>query len=233
MIEESFREFFYNSQLLKEGGNIFSTRRIQKSEILPTLKSLEKLTGLSLIDNTLGSTGKKESSGDIDVVIDSNNISKDRLIKLLIQKGVDPTSLKKTGIEVAFKSPIFDSSSKQTNDFIQVDFMFHDDPEYLKFYYSNNEKDPYKGAHRNILLSAIAKSKGLVLSMKGLFSRQTKELISKDPSVIAKHVLGNEATEKDLFNIQTIITFLRKHHSSEELQTIVHDAETTMGMRLV
>jgi DNA polymerase/3'-5' exonuclease PolX len=233
VIELSFDNFYKHTTLLAEGGNIFSDRRIQKSEVLPTLKHLEKLTGLSLVDNTLGSTGKAESSGDIDVVIDSNLHSKDKLIKDLITKGEDPTHMKKTGIEVAYKGQIIDAQGNPTEDYVQVDFMFHDDPEYLKFYYDNNEKAPYKGAHRNITLASIAKTKGYSLSMKGLADRETKQIVTKDPEELAKRVLGEDATKQDLFNLPSIISYLRKHHTNEEIEAMVQEAEKTIGLRVI
>lgn len=233
MIDLSFSNFYKTTVLVAEGGNIFSDRRIKKSEVLPTLKHLEQLTGLSLVDNTLGSTGKAETSGDIDVVIDSNLHSKDKLIKDLLAKGEDASHMKKTGIEVAYKASIIDEQGNPTEDHVQVDFMFHDDPEYLKFYYANNEKAPYKGAHRNITLSSIAKAKGLTLSMKGLFNRETKQMISKDPVIIAKHILGEDASVKDLFNLPSILGYLKQRYSPEEVQTMVQDAEATIGMRLL
>jgi DNA polymerase/3'-5' exonuclease PolX len=186
-----------------------------------------------LLDNTLGSTGKTETSGDIDVVVDSTKYSKDSLIKDLIAKGEDPSNMKKTGIEVAFRAPIIDAKGNKTNDFIQVDLMFHDDPNYLKFYYASNETAPFKGVHRNITLSAIAKSKNMLLSMKGLFDRETKQLITKDPNTIAKKILGEDATEKDLLSIQSLLNYLKKHHSTEEIQTMLADAEATTGMKIV
>lgn len=233
MIDLSFNKFYKNTVLIAEGGNIFSDTRIKKSEVLPTLKHLEKLTGLPLVNNTLGSTGKAETSGDVDVVVDSNIHSKDKLIKDLIAKGEDPSHMKKTGIEVAYKATIIDESGNLTGGHIQVDFMFHDDPEYLKFYYDNNEKTPYKGAHRNITLSSIAKAKGLTLSMKGLYNRETKQLISKDPDTIAKNVLGEKASAKDLFNLPSILGYIKKHYTPEEVQTMLQDAEETIGMRLL
>ncbi len=233
MIDLSFDNFYKNTLLLAEGGNIFSDRRIQKAEVIPTLKHIEQITGLSLVDNTLGSTGKAESSGDLDVVIDSNLHTKDKLIKDLIAKGVDPTHLKKTGIEVAYKAPIINSNGEETGDYIQADLMFHDDPQYLKFYYDNNEKLPYKGAHRNITLASIAKTKGYSLSMKGLADRETKQIVTKDPEELAKRVLGEDATKKDLFNLPSIIAYLRKHHTQEEIEAMVQEAEKTIGMRVI
>ncbi len=223
---------FYQNVLLQEGGNIFSDRRINKNEIIPTIKSLEELTGLSLLNNTLGSTGKKESSGDIDLVIDSNKVNKDEFIKNLVSKGVDPSFLKKTGIEVAYKAPIIDSTGNKTGDYIQVDFMFSEDPEFLKFYYSNNE-DIHKGSARNILLAAIAKTKNLTLSMKGLSDRETKQIITKDPIAVTKKVLGEDATLEDIRNINSILSYLKKHYSDDELKTIIEPAEETIGANLL
>ena len=233
MYELSFSDFFKTSTLLSEGGNIFSSRRINKSEVMPTLKKAEELTGLSLIDATLGTTGKTETSGDLDVVVDSNKTNKDEFIKQLIAKGVDPSHLKKTGIEVAYKSPIYTANGKETGDFVQIDFMYHDDPDYLKFYYDNNETPPYRGAHRNITLASIAKTKGYSLSMKGLADRETKQIVTRNPDEMAKKILGEDATQKDLFNLPSIISYLRKHYSEEEVKAMVQEAEKTIGINIL
>jgi hypothetical protein len=232
MLETSFASYFKNSVLLSEGGNIFSDTRINKSEVIPTVKSLEQLTGLSLLKSMLGSTGKAETSGDIDVVIDEKQMSKDALIKLLVSKGIDISDLKKTGIEVAYKAPIIGAGNKPTGKHIQVDFMFHEDPEYLKFYYASNEMPPYKGAHRNITLSALAKAKGMTLSMKGLFKRETKEFISKDPNTIAASVRGKDATAQDLQNIPSVMNYLKARYSPEQVKEMIKDAEETIQLEL-
>ena len=55
--------------LLNEGGNIFKdetgnpvTTRINQADVDPTLQFVEKITGLPLVDNKLGSTGSKVES---------------------------------------------------------------------------------------------------------------------------------------------------------------------------
>lgn len=227
---KTFKQYL---RLIREGGNIFSDVRINKSEVIPTVRSLEKLTGLPLVDSLLGSTGKTDTSGDIDLVIDETKVNKDSFIKSLIDKGVDPADLKKTGIEVAYRAPIINASGKMTGKNIQVDFMFHPDPNYLKFYYASNETAPYKGAHRNITLSSLAKLKGLTLSMKGLYDRETKQLITKDPDMIAKHVLGKDATENDLRNLPSIIGYLKKHYTTDQIKDMVKPAEETIGLNVI
>ena len=233
MLETSFQKFFKESLLLSEGGNMFpGTVRINKEEVIPTVKSLQKLTGMSLLNSMLGSTGKADTSGDIDLVIDEKEVNKDSFIKDLVNKGVDPTNLKKTGIEVGYKAPIIDTTGNKTGNYVQVDFMFHGDPEYLKFYYASNEMPPYKGAHRNITMSALAKTKGMLLSMKGLSERETKTFISRDPNIIAKRVLGDDATVEDLKNIPSLMSYLKSHYSPEEVRAMVKDAEETIQIQL-
>ena len=70
--------------MLNEGGNVFKddngvpkTQRINRADVGPTVAWLERLTGLSLTDNMLGSTGPKPTSGDLDLDVDINKTSKE------------------------------------------------------------------------------------------------------------------------------------------------------------
>ena len=62
-----------------EGGNVFKdadghalTQRINQADVKPTLAWLEELVpGLDLLNNTLGSTGIKDTSGDLDIAVDT------------------------------------------------------------------------------------------------------------------------------------------------------------------
>jgi hypothetical protein len=76
--------------MLTEGGNVFKdadgvsrTQRINLADIGPTVAWLERVTGLPLSDNMLGSTGLKPTSGDLDLAVDSNKIAKDDLVRQL------------------------------------------------------------------------------------------------------------------------------------------------------
>ena len=78
--------------IINEGGNIFKdedgralTQRINQTDVRPTIAWLEQLTGLPLLDNTLGSTGRKPTSGDLDLAVDANQMTKDQLTNLLVQ----------------------------------------------------------------------------------------------------------------------------------------------------
>jgi DNA polymerase/3'-5' exonuclease PolX len=228
----------FKAYFLNEGGNIFKTTgRIERKDVLPTVKQLEQITGLPLVNNMLGSTGKAADSGDIDLVVDSKTSSKaeieNKLQAYWKQHSADIIGTKKSGISVHFLSPVWDQSGKETGKYVQVDFMVHDDPEYLKFFYASNETAPYKGKDRNILLSAVAKHKGYSLSMSGLSDRETKAQITRDPDVIAKTIFGKTATADDLHNISLIAKKLINIYGPEQAKEIVKDAEATTGKTLI
>ena len=105
--------------ILKEGGNVFKdasgrilTQRINQADVAPTLAWLDlMLPGLDLQNNTLGSTGRKPTSGDLDLAVDANQVSKEQLVTRLTQwcqsHGFKPEDyIKKSGISVHFKTPI-------------------------------------------------------------------------------------------------------------------------------
>ena len=79
------------NKILNEGGNIFKgpsggseTIRIKREDVDPTLEWLEGILGIDLVDFKLGTTGRKETSGDLDIAIDKDKVSKDDLIKKLM-----------------------------------------------------------------------------------------------------------------------------------------------------
>lgn len=227
----------FKSYFLKEGGNVFTgvTEDIKQADVIPTVQHLERITGLPLLHNMLGTTGKAVKSGDVDLVVDNKTITKDVLVSRLQEfwkkNSVDTIGTKKSGISVHFLSPIWNRDGKETGKYVQVDFMFHDDPEYLKWFYAANEQAPLKGKDRNILLSAIAKNKGLTLSTSGLMSRdpKNKQLISRNPDAIAKALFDKNASAKDLNNIPAIIHKLIELNGAEEAKRIVSEAEVTTG----
>ena len=216
---------------LKEGGNVFKdkktgkelTQRINQQDVLPTVQWLEQQTGLNLVDNMLGTTGKKATSGDLDLGVDENQISKDELVtKLLIIKGIGKDDVKKGGNNVHLKTPIAGDTS---NGFVQTDFMFGD-PEWMKFsMQGGGHNSPYRGTHKHILLASIAKAtkskkhpEGMKWSyLNGLMDRATDKTISKNPDTIANILLGPNRSESDLSNVETIINAIRKHPDFNEL----------------
>jgi len=209
--------------ILSEGGNVFkqtdgspATTRISRENIVPTVQWLEQLTGLNLVDNMLGSTGRKETSGDLDLGIDETKITKDILIQQMLRKGIKAEDIKKSGDSVHLKTPILGDAS---NGFVQTDFMFGD-PEFQKFALNTGESN-FKGVHRAILLASIAKAQGMKWSYKnGLVDRETNEIISKDPAEIAEKLIGG--TVADLSSVESVV---KKIKSRTDYETLVKDAK--------
>ncbi len=208
---------------LFEGGNVFkaadgqsATTRISRENVVPTVQWLEQLTGLNLQDNMLGSTGKNETSGDLDLGVDSTKVSKDVLIQQLLRKGVKAEDIKKSGDAVHLKTPILGDAS---NGFVQTDFMFTENPAWQHFMLAGGAPgSQFKGVHRNILLASIAKAQNMKLSPKfGLVDRATNEVISQDPKEIAVRLLGQGASPQNLSTVETIIKSIKGRPEFEQL----------------
>jgi hypothetical protein len=221
---------------LKEGGNIFKgaegellTGRINQADVAPTVKWLEGITGLSLQDNMLGTTGKAATSGDLDLGVDENEISKDELVAKLSQwaqsKKQDPKQwVRKSGISVHFKTPIAGDEKKG---FVQTDFMFGE-PTWQKFSLQGGlTGSEYKGMDRHILLASIAKALGYRWSHNyGLLNRESNQPVSKDPDRIAQLLLGVDHTAKDLTSVESIHKIIKNRSDYEKL---VADAVESFG----
>jgi hypothetical protein len=210
---------------LYEGGNVFkltdgqpATTRISRENVVPTVQWLEQLTGLNLVDNMLGSTGRKETSGDLDLGIDETKITKDVLIQQLLKRGVKAEDIKKSGDSVHVKTPILGDAK---NGYVQTDFMFGD-PEFQKFALNTGESD-YKGVHRALLLASIAKAQGMKWSYKnGLVDRETNEIITKNPAEIAEKLING--TTADLSSVESIVKKIKARSDYEELVKDARDA---------
>lgn len=218
---------------LLEGGNVFKdsqgqslTVRISRENVVPTVQWLEQLTGLNLVDNMLGSTGRKETSGDLDLGIDAGKISKEVLIQQLLKKGIKAEDIRKSGDSVHLKTPILGDA---VNGYVQTDFMFGD-PEFQKFALNVGDSD-FKGVHRAILLASIAKAQGLKWSYKnGLVDRDTNEIISKNPAEIAQRLIGGTAA--DLSSVETIVKKIKVRADYEELVKDAREAFSKENLTL-
>jgi len=153
---------------LYEGGNIFKddagtilTKNIAKADVIPTVQWLETVTGLELTDHMLGTTGKKEFSGDLDIAIDANEVDKNefaaRLGEYISKQGGEPKEwIRKSGISVHFKTPI---KGDEKNGFVQADFMFGE-RDWMKWSMTGGrEGSELKGSHRHMILSSISKAR--------------------------------------------------------------------------
>jgi hypothetical protein len=213
--------------ILLEGGNVFKnekgeplTQRINRADVEPTVKWLESLTGLNLLDNMLGSTGRKYTSGDLDLGVDETKVSKQTLIDVLLRKGIKNTDIKKSGDSVHLKTPI---NGDAKNGYVQTDFMFTSDTAWQQFSLTGGFDSKFKGVHRHILLASIAKANGLKWSNKyGLISRTSNEVITKDPAEVAKILING--TVKDIATVEGIINKIKDLPNYEDLVKDAKDA---------
>ena len=205
---------------LYEGGNVFKdsngrplTQRINQTDVKPTLVWLdEMLPGLDLTNNTLGSTGIKSTSGDLDLAVDSGQVTKEQLVQRLSQwaqsHGLEPEQyVKKSGTAVHFLTPI---TGRPERGYVQTDFMFLQNVPWSKFVLGAMPADSrYKGRERNVLMNSIAKSMGYKLNqIAGIADRASNKLITDDPDAVAKMLLNKRATRADLASVETILAAL-------------------------
>lgn len=220
--------------LLIEGGNVFdATQRINKEDVVPTVKWLEKITGLNLVDNMLGTTGQKETSGDLDLGVSNEDITKEELVEKLKQWALSKNipedtifnSIKakfnagwiaKTGTNVHFKAPIKGNSQ---NGYVQADFMFSSDMEWTKYSLRGTPEidSPFKGADKHMLLSKLTKVSNPARPMSwsylnGLLDSETREVISKNPDEMAKLILGPSANGDTLLSVERILNYIKNNN---------------------
>lgn len=203
---------------INEGGNAFKdenktplTVRINRADVDPTLEWLETVTGIEHRDFKLGSTGLKDTSGDLDVAVNPEKHSKEEVYNVLKSwkdknhpEDNDRQWLHKSGISVHFKTPI---NGDEGNGFVQTDLMFGN-PDWLQFFYRADADSNYKGMIRNVLLSSVAKAVGLRINDKGLFNRETNDLVTFDPDETASMLIGKGATRNDLSSVEKVFSAL-------------------------
>jgi len=145
---------------LFEGGSMPGVGPIHIDEINPTLDILEKHLGIDLKNNVLGSVGKKEFSGDIDVAIQVDADKIPELVKKIEACPLIMDIAKSSVIMTKVKIEGFDQSKQTTKPrtgYVQVDFM-PGDPEWMKTYYHSpsDKESKYKGVFRNLMIATIA-----------------------------------------------------------------------------
>jgi len=209
------------------GGNVFQgTSDFDHADIDAILKTVnDSLAGTGIEAIPVGSAatptpGKR--SGDLDVIVDLDAVmnyfdvrdpkaGRKMLNDYISQKGFETAQ---SGTNVHVRSPVGTSSA-------QVDIMVvANAPTVAKFHtHDIPQGSPYKGKHKQLLMSIIAKDKGLMWSAwQGLFSRNEAgkkgEFITSNLDDIAVKLLGSGSSAKDLSSAENI---LAKIPNSDEL----------------
>lgn len=211
--------------ILNEGGNVWdNVDPFSKAEAAAILKRAQSIMppGLDLIP--VGSAGHKASSGDMDLMVDAEQVlkatgTKDEkaaraaLKNYIVDRGYDSVQ---TGINVHIKIPNDDK-------FAQVDIMLVKNAGTVSKFHQHDysvANTPYKGVHKHILLSSIAKETktpeypmGMMWSgFQGLFGRdqhgKKSDLISQDADEVAVILLGPGASGRDLGSVESMLNKL-------------------------
>ena len=217
-----------------EGGNVFDDAvnfdHAEIDSILSTVNDIMKPTGAKLVPIGSGATPTPgKYSGDLDVIVDQDAMSKyfklskpveikKAIGKLFADKGFDT---KVIGINTHVRVPLKQGSA-------QVDIMLVPDAERVSKFHMHSipQGSEYKGLHKQILISKVAKLKGLKWSgFKGLIDPQADpkgENPERDIDTIAKMLLGDNATAQDLGSVESILAKLPPQEA-EQLEAELMD----------
>lgn len=215
-----FEIFENRKRAIMEGGNVFDDAvnfdHAEIDKILATVNNIMKPTGAQLIPIGSGATPSPgKYSGDLDVIVDQEVMSnyfglekpveiKKAIGKLFNDKGFDTRVI---GINTHVRVPLKQGSA-------QVDIMLVPHAEMVSKFHMHSipQGSKYKGLHKQILLSKVARDKGLKWSgFKGLIDPQNDpkgENPERDIDAIAKMLLGDNATAQDLGSVETILSKL-------------------------
>ena len=225
---------------LLEGGNVFKdkegnplTQRINQADVPATVAWIEKATGIEFPqDRWLGSTGRNPTSGDLDLAVDVNEVTKDdltaHLINFITQHQLDPKEWVKKGGEVHLRTPIGGDPNKG---YVQTDFMFFPHLDWGTFYYGGGEGSAYKGMNRNVLMSSLAKHRGLKVGANGVVDRNNNKVVSQDPDQTAVWLLGPGFTRENLKNVESIYNALANNPEKDAMITDFRDYLKREGLQ--
>lgn len=170
-------------------------------------------------------------SGDLDVIVDSNAVmsffnskdakeAKQQLSQYIKDKGYNTAVI---GTNVHVQMPLGSDSH-------QLDIMVVDNaPSIAKFHtHDIPQGSPYKGIHKQLAISKIAKAKGMLWSAwKGLFKRDEKgkagEFVSNNLDEIAQVLLGPNRNANDLGSLESILATMPKDQADVLLADLQQD----------
>ena len=170
--------------LVKEGGNaVPGVDRIEKRYIQRTINSFKKniiipFLGFDPAENLfiLGSTGKKPDSGDIDLALNQSILNGSILYNLIkLNERCTINGILSCINTINYNMLHIAYPQSGGNKKVQIDLLITKYPEFTKFFMFSPtpQESKYKGAHRNQLLSSIAK----ILSYRPLEFDENKNVV--------------------------------------------------------
>ena len=225
---------------LFEGGNIwddvetnFDPSQVGKPLAATTQKYLDPL-GVKL--EVIGSCwqprydkdGNVVPSNDLDSMVEQSTLMKkfntvdakatrQALDEYLQKQGL---KTKKAGVTVHTRVPMGDK-------FYQVDIKVVPNAAKVAQFHRHDipKGSPYKGVNKQLVMNALASSQGMLWSPdEGLYIRDANgkksDLLSDDWDTIAKYLLGQSATGKDLGSVESIMAKIPDNKRREDIMNM-------------
>jgi len=235
------REIITESRLLLEGGNMFKDAEQFDQQYAPHIVKIvnDALAPIGISVTPIGSGATPtpgKLSGDFDVMADENAVqtyfkakdAKDArraLRDYLAQKGFETAQ---SGINVHILIPLPNGTKAQT------DVMVTPSAAQISKFHKHNIPmgSKFKGTHKAILMSTLAKAKGMMWSpWQGLFHRtpdgKKGDFISNDIDTVARALLGSHAIGGDLGSVESIFAKLPQDQVDSLLNTLAQDPNWT------
>jgi len=219
------------------GGNVIkSSSPVNQYEVKNIIDRVRIELPSSLLKNMetdIGSAGFKPTSGDVDIMIDANDLVKqyqtqDEEDAVLAAKRTLTQFFKAKDIEavlngrnVSIGIPYRDQRSNKPLT-AQVDIMVIDDVKTVAPWHQHGPRGCYddatfKGNAIFILISSIAKYLGLKFDpfAANLTNRATGEVVGRTRKQVSRILLGPKAKERDLDSVKSIVLALQDDPDQE------------------
>ena len=204
---------------LNEGGNIWPNAESFDQRHVAQIKQVvdKYLAGTGLEVFPIGSAASPtpgKISGDLDVLVDlektmqlfdspDSKTARIELEKFLQTRGLET---RRIAVTVHVLVPF-------NGTYHQVDIKVVNKPERVAKFHTHSlpQNSPYKGVHKQMMMTALAIDKGMLWSPdEGLYKRDSAgkkaEFISDDLDEIAKVLLGPNANGRDFGSVESILS---------------------------
>jgi hypothetical protein len=219
-----------------EGGNVFADAEPFDHRLIPQItqqiNTVLSQTGAGAYPIGSGADPKPgQRSGDLDMIVDADTLAnhfqeinikavRQKLRALFDRAGFQTAQ---SGVSVHVRTNIAGSAQ-------QVDIMIVKNAKHAVQFHTHRIPlgSPYKGVHKHLLLSALARQQNLLWSpYEGLFTRDPQgkknRLLTDDLDAIADTLLAPGADRNDLQSVETMLAKLPNRAAQDMLQQLSQD----------